>query len=884
MKRKWSTFLLAVLLVVQVILPAAGVVTTARADNVFVVVDSPNGSYSGFKHIEISGWAATFGQVTEVKGEVTGGVRTQTMNMSISYVYEPGMPQGYGDYCRFRAVIDVTCLKPYTTHTLKITGSHNINYTRTFYVGDITPATYTVTFNDNGGSGGPGSMKITQKAEGASIVSKGTIPTTIPTRTGYDFLGWSTSKTATSATYTAGKTISVSGNSTLYAVWKARTCTVSFDANGGSGGPGSVTGNYGSTVTIPSAEPQKDNYEFLGWSTSASATAAEYEPGDSYTINAEATTLYAVWEPGTCILQFDANGGDEAPKAIVGKYGEIIRLPYDWPERELYIFRGWSENSRADWADYDPGAAFTFTERVTTLYAVWKPIPGEIVFDANGGSNAPDGVMGYDGQKVTIPAEVPVREHYEFLGWSMSDDAEAAEYQPGDVYTISKEKVVLYAVWKPVTCTVGFDANGGSGAPDEISAPYGSTVTLPAEIPAKEHYNFLGWSVLADGTVAEYQPGDSYTVNAEETTLYAVWEAKNCTVSFDANGGSNAPDEVSAPYGSTATLPAEVPQKDHYNFLGWSALADAAAAEYQPGDSYEMLAEENTLYAVWEAKNCTVSFDANSGSNAPGSISAPYGSTVTLPAEVPEKEFYIFLGWSASADAASAEYQPGGDYTMAAETATLYAVWEEDENAICGVNVRWRLDENGVLWIKGTGDMYDFATTSEIPWYQHRQKVKKIMISDGITSIGDKAFYGCINTLGAVVPESVADVGENAFRNCDKAGIYSKWGSFAQEYAEDNRMDFYAMFGDLYVHMYQNDENWYFDVRARENVVNATVVVAGYEDNGAMRCVDAEALETGDITSLKIQRSALWNLSYAKVFVLGTEYEPLTDMGYLPLN
>jgi uncharacterized repeat protein (TIGR02543 family) len=59
-----------------------------------------------------------------------------------------------------------------------------------------------------------------------------------PTRTGYTFQGWSTSSSATSG-YNAGSAVSVSGSTTFYAIWKINTITVTYNANGGSGGPGS---------------------------------------------------------------------------------------------------------------------------------------------------------------------------------------------------------------------------------------------------------------------------------------------------------------------------------------------------------------------------------------------------------------------------------------------------------------------------------------------------------------------------------------------------------------------------------------------------------------------------------------------------------------------
>lgn len=147
---------------------------------------------------------------------------------------------------------------------------------------------YTVSYNANGGAGAPSNQT---KWKDQTL----TLSTTKPTRTGYSFLGWATSSTATSATYAAGASYTANAAATLYAVWKANTYTVSYNANGGTGAPANQTKTYGKTLTLSSTKPTRENYNFLGWGTSASATTVAYAAGASYTGNA-ALTLYAIWE------------------------------------------------------------------------------------------------------------------------------------------------------------------------------------------------------------------------------------------------------------------------------------------------------------------------------------------------------------------------------------------------------------------------------------------------------------------------------------------------------------------------------------------------------------------------------------------------------------
>ena len=147
---------------------------------------------------------------------------------------------------------------------------------------------YKITYNANGGSGAPSAQT---KWKDQTL----TLSSTKPTRTGYSFLGWSTSSSATTATYSAGGSYTANAAATLYAVWKANTYTVKYDANGGTGAPGNQTKTYGKALTLSSTVPTRTNYNFKGWATSAAATVATYSAGGSYTANA-AVTLYAVWE------------------------------------------------------------------------------------------------------------------------------------------------------------------------------------------------------------------------------------------------------------------------------------------------------------------------------------------------------------------------------------------------------------------------------------------------------------------------------------------------------------------------------------------------------------------------------------------------------------
>lgn len=183
---------------------------------------------------------------------------------------------------------------------------------------------YTVAYNANGGSGAPSKQTKTY-----GITLK--LSSSKPTRTGYSFQGWGTTSTDTSVNYAAGAKYTANAGITLYAIWKANTYTVKFDANGGSGAPSNQTKTYGVNLTLSSTKPTRTNYNFLGWGTSASSTTVAYAAGATYSSNA-AITLYAIWELAYTkprITNFTVDRCDRTTGEFKDD-GTGVRIRFDW--------------------------------------------------------------------------------------------------------------------------------------------------------------------------------------------------------------------------------------------------------------------------------------------------------------------------------------------------------------------------------------------------------------------------------------------------------------------------------------------------------------------------------------------------------------------------
>ena len=82
-----------------------------------------------------------------------------------------------------------------------------------------------------------------------------------------------------------------------------------------------------------------------------------------------------------------------------------------------------------------------------------------------------------------------------------------------------------------------------------------------------------------------------------------------------------------------------------------------------------------------------------------------------------------------------------------------------------GSNLTWTLDSEGVLTISGSGDMHGYGS-SDAPWYGSRSRVKSAVIAEGVTSIGEWAFFGCGSLTSVTIPNSVTSIGRYAFYYC----------------------------------------------------------------------------------------------------------------------
>lgn len=197
---------------------------------------------------------------------------------------------------------------------------------------------FTLTFNANDGTGTP--AETTQVGSGSTTLNANGF-----SRNGYSFAGWNTLPGGGGTAFANGDSLSLSSNTTLYAVWVANSFTVTFDANDGSGNP-AQTSQVGSGVTALNANTfTRNGYTFAGWNTLSGGTGTAYVNSfATYALNANAV-LYAQWQAvAPVVVTPPAQTPDptpEAPAAITAPLIEAFGLrKFDFGSSKIFELTG----------------------------------------------------------------------------------------------------------------------------------------------------------------------------------------------------------------------------------------------------------------------------------------------------------------------------------------------------------------------------------------------------------------------------------------------------------------------------------------------------------------------------------------------------------------
>ncbi|MCR5286395.1 MAG: leucine-rich repeat protein, partial [Saccharofermentans sp.] len=312
------------------------------------------------------------------------------------------------------------------------------------------------------------------------------------------------------------------------------------------------------------------------------------------------------------------------------------------------------------------------------------------------------------------------------------------------------------------TITLSDDGNGSASVtPTDIY--YDLHPTLVAT--PNQGYVFKEWQVLSGK--ATISNDNRIFVDAEDPNnpvtdikIKAVFEKQKFNVTFV--DGTATLGTVAVVAGEKVTKPTD-PVKDGYRFDGWY---EEPSFDHQ-FDFDTAINKETTVYA-----NFIQEFSITVTSGSADMAKAIAGEVVTITAGAAPSG-YVFDKWVwVTVPGTVAIADPAATVTsfnMPAGNVEIKATYKV-KSGTCGdgsSNLTWEIDyTTGTLTISGTGKMADWGDVDSVPWYPARDSIKSVVIADGVTSIGDRAFNGYSNLEDVTISDTVTSIGHWAFSKC----------------------------------------------------------------------------------------------------------------------
>ncbi len=449
------------------------------------------------------------------------------------------------------------------------------------------------------------------------------------------------------------------GNLTLTAKWKPITYTIQYNGNGNtSGSTASSSHTYDVAKNLTANGFKKTGYTFNGWNTKADGSGTSYGNAASVTnltaTNGAKITLYAQWRVNVLTIRYHLNGGTSVSGNSYFSSGNPCKTEnWGYTSSSQYGLTNYDDTKRVTRTGYLANTYYntkangsgnnldhdslTTTKQIATaagvltnlengdttidIYMIWTPITYTIKYDGNGntsGSTA-NSSHTYD-QARALTANGFAKTGYTFAGWATSKTGEVIYSDQESVINLSStqnDTITLYAKWTPNEYTVTFNANGGTTSTASKKVTYDSTY---GTLPTPSAYSKTGYIVTFNGWYTAKTGGTHVTASTTvkitgNQTLYAHWIETpiTYTIVYNGNGYTNGSTASSThTYNSAKTLTANGFGKTGYTFIGWATSATGAVV-YSNQQSVTNLSSTNgatiTLYAKWQAKQFTVSFN-----------------------------------------------------------------------------------------------------------------------------------------------------------------------------------------------------------------------------------------------------------------------------------
>ena len=460
--------------------------------------------------------------------------------------------------------------------------------------------------------------------------------------TGKEFKCWATSKDGSGPTYQPGETVTLTRNTTFYAIWQDIPGTPSIPSGGGS------ASDYGSFQKTTQSEafdrskygdmmvgfprvslksPYKESdFEYL-W-TSGNKNVVGFE-----SLNApSATTTTDISSGARIYLTGKGTATVTVDLYYKGKFIERLHtINYTVTGEAL----GLTISADGGKTEFKSGETVSLRVSGGQYGYDWQVLKLLSTGGTTNGGNVKKEADDWSKVTWTAPA-VSEKTTFRFLCMPLNSSK-----WPLQEYTKMFDITVL-----PASVTIVYDANGGAGSMKSQTITTLGTYNLPTacSFTAPAGKQFKGWSTSPKGEIITKYIFDKPDTT---TTFYAIWgEVTNLAVTFDSNGGNKVnPGSINVVVGeSYGTLP--TPTRSGYAFDGWYTTAEGG--DKVTSATKVTATKDHVLYARW-AKAIKVYFRAQGGSCSETSRNAaagqPYG---VLP--TPTRSGYTFDGWYTAAE------------------------------------------------------------------------------------------------------------------------------------------------------------------------------------------------------------------------------------------
>ena len=534
--------------------------------------------------------------------------------------------------------------------------------------------------------------------EGVEYGTEGITVAQYPVFEGYTFGGWYTED----AIVTANTFTMPAGNVHFVGSWVAGTATpytvehYHVNAQGVADSlPFETYEGFGTTNTLATATPKTNlvGYEF-----------DENHPDNllSATITGDGKLVlrlyYQVKSHSVSYIYTGNNYPEDVPALPFGMsvaFGTEVPIADD-PTYKGFKFNGWVSESAGVNITAD-STAFTMPDNLVVLQGSWAPQDVLVVFDPNSGVvgnttslTADYGTILADRLPTTLP-DIPTKQGYVFDGWSLltGDNAASNRFEASIPLTDGNgvqdvegdnPTLTLYAVWLPAEIAITYIYE------DDVEYTNQNTTNTfatkveqglydeyldysPTPNPIKEGHNFIGWFTQPEANGVQWafgQPISSPTTltaengvdtDAKTLTLYAAWEPKIYTITYEPGMGEGSSYNEEVYFGDYYSIIDCPFYCSNHGFYAWQSVATEKypSKYYYPGDTFSPWehTEDLVLIAQWEHNPIFVTASYNySGIIPPGAPVEPGLQDYLTPgdwasvAPNPTMLGYTFSGWT----------------------------------------------------------------------------------------------------------------------------------------------------------------------------------------------------------------------------------------------